>query len=440
MKTLKNIVFLIVLMYTISITGLWAQIDDELDEGLDDQEQMEEVKCMPDTLLSNYEMKYLKDSTTFLASERLKALSLGFEYYKQKQYNQAIPYLWKVVASGKKDKYYKTTLKKLIESYFTLGKEAKGEKAIALMDTALLACYKGLKDYPDYITFHYWAGLIQSLLKRYKCAIPHYEKLTQLEPKERSYWEALASLYFATKDERAIEAQQKVVDLAPDDVDARNKLAVYTRRLGGDIYEVYKKNFEKNPDNPDFAKKFGDAAFEEQDYPGAIKAYKKLLTLKPNDHETYLKLGKAYQLMAKYKTAITYYKKYISFKGSDAAVLTNIAECYRGLKSYSNAVSYAQKALRIKPGFGGAYIVIGRTYMDAVSDCSSKHDKGLTYDDKLVYKRAYDMFKKAQKDEMFASQALNLVKSLKPVIPTKEDYFLHKNRKNIKDPCYSWIK
>jgi tetratricopeptide (TPR) repeat protein len=439
MKRLNTITWLLVLIVTLMGNNLFAQIDDELDEGLDN-EMVQEIKCKPDTLLSDYEIKFRQDSITFIQQERIKALSLGYEYYKQKLYEKAIPYLWKVTASGIKDRYYKTVIKKLIESYYNLGKKEKGEKAIALMDTALLACYKGLDFDPDYITFHYWAGLIQYLLKRYQCAIPHYEKLTELEPKEKSYWETLAALYFVTRNEKAIQAQNKVIELDPNDEEARRKLAVYTQKLGGSLYDTYKELYEKYPDNAEYAMKFAMAALDEERNDEAIQAFKRLLKLKPGDPEALKNLGKTYQIEGKYSLAIKYYKQFLTKNGSDPYILVNIADCYRGLKKYASAVSYARKALRAKPGFGEAYIIIGKTYMDAVSDCSSNRTKGLSYDDKLVYERAYNMFKKAKRDEMVLGKAASLMKSLKPVLPTREDKFLHRNRTTIKDKCYSWIQ
>ncbi|GAB4168290.1 MAG: hypothetical protein Kow00108_01340 [Calditrichia bacterium] len=443
MKKSVNIWILLSLIMLLLTNLSFGQVDDEFDEfGEEAEEQVVDIKCKPDSLVSTYEILFKQDSSIYDQTERLKNLSLGYEYFKQKNYSQAIPYLWKYVAAGVKDRYYNTVMKKLMESYYNLGKEEKGEKALALMDTALLVIYKALQDDENNAIFHYWGGTIQSMVRRYKCAIPHYEKLTELEPENKGYWAVLAGLYFAVKDDRAINAQQKVIELDPADTEAREKLAHYTKRLGGDLLKVYEENYKKNPNNVEFARKYAEVALKEEMYDQAIGAFKKVLELEPADYNAVLKLGMAYQSKAQYKTAINYYKKYLNHKSNDVAIYVNIADCYRGLKSYSSAVSYANKGLRVKPGYGGAYIVIAKTYMDAVNQCSAERqpNKGLTYDDKLVYEKAYRILAKAKKDEMFASQAFNLMKSLESVLPSKEDKFLHNNRTNIKDACYSWIQ
>lgn len=438
MKRIKPIIGILFLFFILQTGLVFAQVEEELEEP--DQSVMEDVKCQMDSMVSGYELAYRNDPSLKENMAYLQAISLGNEYFKQKNYLQAIPYFWKYIAADTKDQYYKTVMKKLIESYYNLGIAEKGEQAVAYLDTSLMVCYRGLQDDPDYVTYHYWAGLIQSLLRRYKCAIPHYEKLVELQPGEKAYVETLAGLYFAVGDSRAIDMQQKVVELDPNDQEARQKLEVFTRKLGGDLFEVYEKNYKANPDNPDFARSYADAALKGDKLDIAITVYQKLLKLKPEEKETLNKLGKAYHLKGDFNNAIKYYKLYSNHASSDPAVYTNIAECYAELKSFSNAISFADKALRIKPGYGPAYMVKGKTFMYAVNECSSKREKaGLTYDDKLVYKLAYDMFKQAEKDYATASQARNYINSLQSVIPTKEDYFLHKNRTEIRDNCYSWI-
>jgi hypothetical protein len=82
---------------------------------------------------------------------------------------------------------------------------------------------------------------------------------------------------------------------------------------------------------------------------------------------------------------------------------------------------------------------MGSIYETAVPYCQSKMKrKETSYEDKLVYEKAYFEYKKAAKDPAFRSMAKKKQEIIKPFIPTKEDRFMHKNDK-IKSPCYQWI-
>ncbi len=118
-----------------------------------------------------------------------------------------------------------------------------------------------------------------------------------------------------------------------------------------------------------------------------------------------------------------------------------IASVYAVMNDFTSAMVYVNKAKRIDPKNGLPYMVAAEVYESAVTYCSNKRGKKeFTYDDKLVYKRAADEYKKAMRDPNYASDAKKRLKQLANLIPTKEDYFLHSNRMKPKDKCYSWIK
>ncbi|RMD98441.1 MAG: hypothetical protein D6814_07560 [Calditrichaeota bacterium] len=86
-------------------------------------------------------------------------------------------------------------------------------------------------------------------------------------------------------------------------------------------------------------------------------------------------------------------------------------------------------------------MIMAEVYENAVNYCSNKRKKKeFTYDDKLVYRLAAEEYKKATRDPNYAADARRRLKQIEPLLPTKEDYFMHKNRLTPKDPCYQWIK
>ena len=84
--------------------------------------------------------------------------SFGSEYFKNKSYTKALPYLWKVFLNDT-SKYAKNAINRIADSYYNL------EKA----DSVLYSCRIGLKRFPDNPRLHYYAAYIFENKENYKC-------------------------------------------------------------------------------------------------------------------------------------------------------------------------------------------------------------------------------------------------------------------------------
>ncbi|MCK5077977.1 MAG: tetratricopeptide repeat protein [Calditrichia bacterium] len=438
LQTKRVLKILLIFVMTLAMsTQLFAQ-----DEDLMDDEDMgvaaEDVKCQPDSLITPWDVKYANDES--LKAQFGTNLSFGKDYYNKKNYDKASGYLWKSLFATSEARYQNWIVKKLIQCYYQRGIKLKGEQAVAYLDSALIMSYRGLEIKNDE-HYHYWGASIQKLLQRYACAIPHYEKLVESQPENKGYWQTLAQMYARTKDEKAISAQQKVIDLDPNDQEARNFMEQLVKVLGGEIIEVYEGAYKSDPNNPDNCWKYGNALIEVGDFTKAIPVFKQYLKVKPGGVEAYAKIGEAYYGDLKFKSAISNYKTYLNKNPKDAQATVKLGDIYREQQSFQTAVSYAYKALRFKPGYGEAYLLIGKSYYESVSYCSGNREKpGIIYDDKLAYERAYNILAKALKDPDTSSRAQSLRRALKASLPTKGDKFLNENRTKIRDKCYSWIK
>ncbi|MCK5077321.1 MAG: tetratricopeptide repeat protein, partial [Calditrichia bacterium] len=231
-------------------------------------------------------------------------------------------------------------------------------------------------------------------------------------------------------------------ELDPDDKEARARLEQFEMVLGsGNLLDIYEDSYNKDPNNPEYAWKYGNELLILGEFVKAVPVFQQYLKIKPEGFDAYSKLGEAYYGDLQYKKAIANYNAYLKRNAQDYSAMVKLGDIYREQQSLQTAVNYAYKALRIKAGYGEAYILIGKTYRDAVSYCSSKREKsGISYDDKLVYEKAYYVLAKALKDPESAGRAENLRRNLKVSIPTKSEKFLHQNRTKIRGKCYSWIK
>ncbi len=394
----------------------------------DDQvESTDTVKtqCIPENLTTPWDSLAKKP----LNQDIRLVFNFGYEYYKNHSYKEALPYLWNVFVHDS-SKYAKAAVRRLADIYFLQGK----------VDSTLIVCYRGLKMFPHMLRLHYYAGTIQNQLGKFRCAIPHFEELVKKDSTNISYLKTLAFLYFKNDDERAIQIQEKVVELDPNNVEENERLAqfvAYFKGEGADL-QYRKETWEKDPNNLTLALKYAEVAVKSGSYKEALKPLDLIIKKEPSKKALLLR-AEAYENLNKYGKAIEDYKAILKLDPKDADVMLKIADNYRLENNFSSAKYWVYRALKAKPGYGLAHITMGAIYESAVPYCQEKmHRKKTTYEDKLVYKKAYSEYVKAAKDPAFRSRALKKKEIIKPFIPTREDEFMHKNDK-IKSPCYQWI-
>jgi len=410
-----------VLLIAVTNLPLLAQFEDEEDEYL--QETSEDV-CIPDTLLTAYDSVATKELT-----QDIRLLyNFGYEYYKNKTYKDALPYLWTVFIKDN-DKYARSSIRKIAEIYFNQ----------QMVDSTLLACYRGLERFPDIVRLHHYAGLLQNKVGKFRCAMPHYEKLIEKDSTNISYLKTLAFLYFKDGNERALTLQKRVVELAPDNAEEKDLLAEYSdHMLGkGASLKLREENYKNNPDNLEYAWEYGDAAVEAGEYEKAIEPLLKVVREKPTT-KAYMRLALAYENLNRRKSAIEGYKEILKLTPKSADVMLMVAENYKFENNFSSSKFWINKTLNVKPNYGKAYILWGELIEATVSYCQKKRGSE-KYEDKLVYEKAYGIYAKAKRDPAYRAMAKNKQNYLIPLMPTDEDRFMHKNAK-IKSSCYKWLK
>jgi len=413
---------IMLLLLIIAFQPSYAQIEDFEDEFM----AKEDVKCKPDSFNTAYD-KFKMDSV----SQQQIAIwySLAQEEYKYDNFKRALPYFWRVLENYSSDNF-KIVYSKIANCYFRLNQ----------VDSTLLVSYMGLEKYPDYIQLHYWAGLVHDKRGNTRCAIPHYEQLIELDSENKDYWSKLAELYYTIGDEKAIDAQQRVVQLDPDNIEASKLLAEMVRNTGGDPLEILRDTWKIDSTNVENAYRYGKEAFLVGKYEEAIAPFKSIVGEDPR-HVTALEyIGRSYEALGQMNQAIKYYNDILKIEPKNIKIMCLMASVYGRQDQFTRARSFVRKAMQIDPGHGLPHMVMGEIYENAVTYCSNQREKReTTYDDKLVYRMASEEYKKAARDPNYASDANHRMQQLQNLLPTKEDYFMHKNRLNPREECYSWI-
>ena len=422
MKTEKWLIQLFTMLFLLPLGLAQAQIDD--DEFPD---ASEEVLCIPETLTTPYDAYYNAETPD---TELKKWYSFGSEYYKNKNYTSALPYLWKVFMNDT-GKYGKLSIRKIAYSYFTL----------QIIDSTLIACYKGLERYPDHGNLHYYAGYLQDNLGKFRCAIPHYEKLVEEKPDEQSYLEKLAFLYYKDENEKAVEVQKQLVDLDPKNGENQETYILYVKHFFGDPLEALRQAYKTDPENIDMALSYGKTAFDQGEYRESIDPLSAVLAKDTKNVDAYRYRGLSLEGLEQYNAAIADFKKILEIEPKNAEIMCFIASDYKNMNQFSNGMYWTGKALQAKSGYGFAYITRAEIYEAAVAYCQDKENRGRKYDDGLVYQKAYNAYKQASNDPAYKSDAKKRMSGLKTVLPTEEEIFMNQNRKTLKRSCYtSWIK
>ena len=418
----KFVILLLFFSLFLAFSLSYAQIDD-----LEDLEgESETVKCKPDSFTTSYD-QFKSDSIN--AQQISIWYSLAREEYKYKHYKRAIPYYWKVLVNDQTGKF-KVVYSKLADCYYNLNQP----------DSVFIVVYRGLTAYPVNSRLHYWAGIVHDRLGHTECAIPHYEALTKAEPANKSYWVKLAFLYYQTENQKAIDAQQKVVNLDPNDVEASRLLAEIMEHFGEDPLKARKQAFLNDTTNLDNAMRYAKATFERGLYRESLRPFQIIVKQDRRNTVALEYMGRCYEGLNRLSKSIKYYKKILGIDPKNTKVMCLLASVYGRLNSFTTARSYVYKALRVDPGNGLPHMIMAEVYENSIQYCSDKRsEKNLSYDDKLVYRLAQLELKKAAKDPEYTSSARRRINQLETLVPTKSDLFMHKNRLKTRDKCYGWI-
>lgn len=363
--------------------------------------------------------------------ELAKSWSFGFENYKNKQYESAVKHFWQLARTDTINKFPKV-YRYLGDSYLKLEQP----------DSAQFVFEKGLEKYPEDAHLHRMVGFLKAQREQIDEAISEYQRVVELEPESKDDWKQLAALYVrADLVEEAIEAYDKVLQLDPDDIEAqKNKTALIAST--GDIDAVIEEKEKirtQDSTNAQVRYDLGKLYFDQGEFEKSIERFKEFLQLSPNDVGAMEYIANSYQRVEKYRQAIEEFKKILETDPQNKRALAEISRSYRGLGNFTAARTYANRALAVDNAYGLAWIALGEVYEAAAERCVNKKDGKVEFNDKLVYKLAYDQYERAKRDLEYRPEAERHISFLQGVLPTKEDMFMHKDQKKPQGECYTWI-
>ncbi len=377
----------------------------------------------------------------------LAQYSLFSEYFKNKDYQSALPYGWKVLKMNP-EKFSKWIFYKMEDAlwYIHDSTKASPEKIKAVQDTALylynlaIKYNQGSKGYFEarkaFIS-DTWLGLNpDTVIKEYEKAIKDDSTVSYY------YYNMLGQLYKNNATDsnnyklKAIALYSYLSDKQPNNQQWPDELDGLVENVK-ELAAIDKKAWDLDKNNLAKAWKYAIVAIKAQLYDQAIDALEFLVQKSPKNINYWTQLSSIYQRMDKYDKAIDAYKTIIKLEPNSKDAYLNLGIVYKDKGDFSTARKEYLKANEVAKGYGLAILYEGLLYEQAARNCD------FNFQTKLVYQLAVETYKKALSIDPSLIQAKERIPALASSVATKEDYFFRGYKSGqtvaITGKCYGWI-
>ncbi len=151
------------------------------------------------------------------------------------------------------------------------------------------------------------------------------------------------------KTEAAIQAYNRAVELAPDQITPWNNLGNLHSRLGQyeQAFGAYKKAVETNPADMVSWGGLGDAHFKLGRHEEAVFAYKKNLEMNPENSHAWISLGDVYAAEGQWDDALAAYQKGIQIEPANARVWNELGSLHYNAAAHEEAKNAYSKAIEL---------------------------------------------------------------------------------------------
>lgn len=368
-------------------------------------------------------------------------LNFAYSYYQNQNWPSTISNYKKMVEYGCQEEYAQDIYPFFGRAYLQLAKTDN-----VYYDSALYVFLEGEKYLADNLFLFENIAYIYHIQKKFDLEIREYEKMIELKPDNIELYRKYIKLCFEqNRFEDMRWGVAKILELDPNDEQALNDQRIVFSKLGIDPTKVIQEQWEKNPTNIRYGLEYAKALTDKLQYDKAIEVYKKVTALDLRNKDAWEKLADLYKTMGRYNEAAAAYEHITkNIDSKDLSILDDVTKMYINLADYAAAYSWAKKAVSLG-NYGLAYKIRADVFYTA-ADYFSSSRQPKSFEDKLVYKLAYDDYRKAKDLGEYGVQSrLDLLKEY--LIPTREDWFMNRYDASGKErtvfrprlDCYNWI-
>jgi len=366
-------------------------------------------------------------------------LSFAYSYYQNQDWKGAIDNYKKMVDAGCGKNFAKD-----IYIYYGRCYQQLGSRNPAYYDSALFIYQKGEQFLPNDIYLRRNIAYIYQVQGKKDLEIREWEKILDLTPDDLEVLRRLVKLcYEAGRYEDELHYIDGILAINPNDENAINDRLIAYNKLGKDITEIKKDLWQKNPSSARYGLEYAVDLKQKQRYAEAIDVYKQVVVIDPKNRIAredlallLYNLGNITEALQQY----IYLAQNILINNPD--ILQKITDGYLSQSNFEEAIAWAEKAA--SAGTAQGHKIRAMVYYIGADRCAAGKPN---FEDKLVYKLAYDDYLKAyQMGDITVKERLDHLKEY--LIPTKGDWFMNaqdasgnprSNYRPVK-PCYKWVK
>ncbi len=398
--------------------------------------------------------KYGTDSATCVMN-----ISLFNEYYKQKNYDDAIgPWRWvfnNCPAGTKRTYLYgETMFEELISK--TTDEKIKS----AYTDTLMMIFDQRIENFGEegYVLGKKGLSMYEYTPEKKEEVAAILEKSLKLQGTETGplviyrYFQVNTELYKEGKRSKeqildVYDQCSEIVDINMEGKDSANyaKSQQNLETFFGpfatceDLEEIYKPRVKAAPDDVSLLKKVVNLLGKKgcnssQLY---LQSAEKLYKLQPSSRSA-VSLARMYAGQGVGAKVTRYYTEAVELESdpySKARYLIELSDySYRTQKNYSQAKTYAKRAVSTFPSWGRPYMQLGDIYVAGSGTCGDDFEKN------TAFWAATDQYQKAKSvDPAFSTEASNKIQTYSKYFPKQEDVFFRNLKPGDKYNVGCWI-
>lgn len=278
---------------------------------------------------------------------------MGEYYYQNKQFQQAIKFFQKSYLLDQDPK----CMERIAMCAYSIGQYDKAKDA---SESTLLVN-------PNSMLARELLFRVYMRRKEYELAAGHLEYLVEKQPLKLEFYINLTLCYSQLKNQqKLIWADEKIIELDPDDEISRRRLAEYKfqNKNYEDAFNLYNDLINikkvKETDYPNII----ETALQLKQKEKAIEYLKQYSRLRPKDPQVYKRIAELYYDLEKPEESYENYTHALMYDRSITGIYRNYTKLAQSLnKKVRDIIEYGERAVLLKETDYGVYVILGNSYL-----------------------------------------------------------------------------
>ncbi|MEE9465576.1 MAG: tetratricopeptide repeat protein [Candidatus Neomarinimicrobiota bacterium] len=363
----------------------------------------------------------------------LIALSNGWEYFKNREYESSVRNYKRLVDLGCGEEYAS-------EFYLYYG---RAYIEMAKLDSAVFVFQQGLRYLPEDKNLLENMAYVMGKQGKLDRQINYYYRIVEVDPRDTEVMSSLVDVLKTRESwEDLIAILNQWLAVEPENARVQSELIQAFTLSGKDPLQFMRDRWKANTDNAQWGIDYARKLIENMDYAMAYRELESVIELHPTIRLAYQVLAEAALDEGDMDRAIAALQDLYALNRTDSKAAMDLSQAYLRKGNYESALEWAETGIRTSNMSGEAYYLRGNVFYSAAEECSAARENGVSnFQDKLVFLMSHEDYSTAMaKGYRRARTRADFLE--KNLIPTKGDWFLQQADIRVFKPqgnYYSWI-